>query len=204
MKKSKSIYIVFAIVAFIIIGFIVYFYVSNTTSNNQQNYSIQRTSIEKIMPPKETEISSFSTEILDDSEGRLNNIKITCDKISGTIIDPGKEFSFNTIVGQPTKEDGYEEAAIIVNHHREEGIGGGNCQVSSTLYNAVLTAGGLTVTERHEHGEEVGYLPLGKDATVSYGSSLDFKFKNDNNYKIKIAVSSDNKNITAKIYKVEE
>lgn len=79
---------------------------------------------------------------------------------------------------------------------------GGNCQVSSTLYNAVLSIPTLKVIERSEHGKEVGYVPKGKDAAVSYGS-LDFKFKNDNNYKIKLNLTTDDKNITATIFKIE-
>lgn len=78
----------------------------------------------------------------------------------------------------------------------------GNCQVSSTLYNAVLNIPTLKVIERSEHGKEVGYVPKGKDAAVSYGS-LDFKFKNDNDYKIKLNLTTDDKNITATIFKIE-
>ena len=84
----------------------------------------------------------------------------------------------------------------------ETGIGGGNCQVSSTLYNAVLAVPTLTIIERSEHGKEVGYVPKGKDAAISYGS-LDFKFRNDNNYKIRIDIGSDDKNIIANIVKID-
>lgn len=79
---------------------------------------------------------------------------------------------------------------------------GGNCQVSSTLYNAVLAIPTLEVIERHEHGKDVTYVPEGKDAAVSYGS-LDFKFKNNNDYKLKINIVTDDKNITTTILKVE-
>ncbi len=78
----------------------------------------------------------------------------------------------------------------------------GNCQVSSTLYNAVLNIPTLKIIERSEHGKEVGYVPKGKDAAVSYGS-LDFKFKNDNAYKVKLNLTTDDKNITATIFKIE-
>jgi len=79
----------------------------------------------------------------------------------------------------------------------------GNCQVSSTLYNAVLAVPTLVVVERHEHGKDVTYVPEGKDAAVSYGS-LDFKFRNDNNYKIRINLITDDKNITATLTKIED
>lgn len=75
---------------------------------------------------------------------------------------------------------------------------GGNCQVSSTLYNAVLAIPSLVVIERHEHGKDVTYVPDGKDAAVSYGS-LDLKFRNDLDYDIKIEASTDNNTITIKL-----
>lgn len=153
--------------------------------------------------PKETQISTFSTKILDNSTGRLTNIRITCGILNETILNPGDTFSFNNIVGKPTAERGYQEAKIIINHKSEMGLGGGNCQVSSTLYNAVLNIPTLAVIERSEHGKEVGYVPKGKDAAVSYGS-LDFKFRNDNNYKIKLNLATDDKNITATIFKIED
>jgi len=79
----------------------------------------------------------------------------------------------------------------------------GNCQVSSTLYNAVVAIPTLVIIERHEHGKDVGYVPEGKDAAVSFGS-IDFKFRNDNNYKIKINLVTDDANITATLTKIED
>ena len=99
-----------------------------------------------------------------------------------------------------TAEKGYQEASVIIDHKTEKGIGGGNCQVSSTLYNAVLEAGNLTIIERHEHGKDVTYVPDGRDAAVSYGS-LDFKFRNDLNYDIRIEASTDNNSISIVLLK---
>ncbi len=146
------------------------------------------------------EISSFSTELKDKSEGRLVNIDITCSTLNGTIVHSGETFSFNQVVGKPTAERGYQEASVIIDHKTEKGIGGGNCQVSSTLYNAVLEAGNLTIIERHEHGKDVTYVPDGRDAAVSYGS-LDFKFRNDLNYDILIEASTDNESISISLLK---
>lgn len=146
------------------------------------------------------EISSYSTELKDKSEGRLINIDITCSTLNGTIVHPGETFSFNQVVGKPTAEKGYQEASVIIDHKTEKGIGGGNCQVSSTLYNAVLEAGNLTIIERHEHGKDVTYVPDGRDAAVSYGS-LDFKFRNDLNYDIRIEASTDNNSISIVLLK---
>lgn len=217
MKDSKTKYILIIIALIIIIGAIIYFYVSNNkTSNNARTNTLEnvsRTSTEvntentntQVTPtvPKETQISTYSTAIKDNAAGRLTNIRITCSTINGTVINPGETFSFNNIVGKPTSEKGYQEAKIIIDHKTETGIGGGNCQVSSTLYNAVLNIPTLTIVERHEHGKDVTYVPEGKDAAVSYGS-LDFKFRNNNNYKIRINLISDDKNITATLIKIED
>lgn len=220
MENSKAKYIFIIIALAIIIGAIIYFFTKDNSINMSQSNSessASRTSTDtntdfetntevtpnEATPPKETEIATFSTVIGDNSPGRLTNIRITCGIINGTIINPNETFSFNEIVGKPTAERGYQEAKVIIDHKTETGIGGGNCQVSSTLYNAVLAVPSLTVTERSEHGKSVGYVPKGKDAAVSYGS-LDFKFKNTTNNKIKINIGTDDKNITATIIQLEE
>lgn len=79
---------------------------------------------EPAVTPKETQISTFSTKILDDSPGRVTNIRITCGILNETVINPGDTFSFNAIVGKPTAERGYQEAKIIINHKTEKGLGG--------------------------------------------------------------------------------
>ena len=163
--------------------------VSNILQN--QNEIIQNTSTEK-------EISTYSTTIKDKSSGRLTNISITCSTLNNTIIHSGETFSFNEVVGKPTAEKGYQEASVIIDHKTEKGIGGGNCQVSSTLYNAVLAVPSLVITERHEHGKDVTYVPEGKDAAVSYGS-LDLKFRNDSGSDIRIEASTNNETITIKL-----
>lgn len=220
MKDSKFKYILIIIALAIVIGAIIYFFtkdnsinisqINNETSGSRTSTDINNddntnTEVEdnKNNAPKETPMASFSTVIGDNSAGRLTNIRITCGIINGTIIDPNETFSFNEIVGKPTAERGYQEAKVIIDHKTETGIGGGNCQVSSTLYNAVLAVPSLTVVERSEHGKEVGYVPKGKDAAVSYGS-LDFKFKNTTSHKIKINIGTDDKNITATIISIEE
>ena len=163
--------------------------VANILQN--QNEIIQNTSTEK-------EISTYSTTIKDKSSGRLTNISITCSTLNNTIIHSGETFSFNEVVGKPTAERGYQEASVIIDHKTEKGIGGGNCQVSSTLYNAVLAVPSLVITERHEHGKDVTYVPEGKDAAVSYGS-LDLKFRNDSGSDIRIEASTNNETITIKL-----
>ena len=206
-------YFIYIIVTLIILAIILIIYFKNTnTEINNTNYisgtklstNITNNQYNSTNPntinnqSKEHEIAAFSTEIKDDSEGRLANIDITCSTIDNTILNPGDTFSFNEIVGQPTSEKGYQEATVIIDGEHEKGIGGGNCQVSSTLYNAVLDVPYLTIIERNEHGLPVTYVPKGQDAAVSYGS-LDLKFRNDGDKKIKIKMTSDGKSITSKI-----
>ena len=212
MKKSL-IYLLIVLIIIGIIVFVVFNFIQNNNQNNHNQNPItgQKTStnineknaenrIANIIQnaSKETEISSFSTKILDDTPSRVNNINITCSTLNGTIVKNGETFSFNDSIGKPTAERGYQEAKIIIDHKAELGIGGGNCQVSSTLYDAVLSVPSLIVTERHEHGKDVGYVEKGKDATISYGS-LDLKFRNDLGHDIRIEATTDNKTVTVKI-----
>lgn len=108
--------------------------------------------------------------------GRNVNIETATAAINNYLLLPGELFSFNRVVGPRTVERGYELAPIIVGNAVVPGLGGGICQVSSTLYNAVLKAG-LEVVERYPHSLPVGYVPPGRDATIS--NHLDFKFRNN-------------------------
>lgn len=177
--------------------------ISNNTSSENTNAQSAENRIAQIIQNASTEevLSEYSTIIKDNSEGRLTNINLTCNILNNTIIHNGETFSFNDIVGQPTSERGYQEASIIIDGETKTGIGGGNCQVSSTIYNAVLNISGLNITERHEHGKEVTYVPKGQDAAVSYGS-LDLKFENSLGYDIKLEVTTDNSNINVRIIKI--
>ena len=148
-------------------------------------------------------IAKFSTRILDRSKSRVSNICLAAKKLDYTIILPGEEFSFNNTTGSKSKKMGYKDATIIVKtpkgpEHRKA-PGGGVCQLSTTLYNAVLKCG-LKVTERHEHSDEVHYVPKGKDATVTYNGP-DFKFINNRSNPIMIRVYVGKK--TVSIYILE-
>lgn len=174
-------------------------YENNTNiTNDVQTVELNETKKEDT----EEEISSFSTDILTDDNDRENNIEITCSKINEYVVEPGDTFSFTKTVGKATHDKGYEEANVFdANGNTIKGLGGGNCQVSSTLYNAVLEADGLEVVERHPHSSKVYYVPEGKDAAVAYGS-VDFKFKNNNDYSIKIYAESDSKEVRIKLTKL--
>ena len=152
--------------------------------------------------PVETVLAEFSTTIKSRASNRLNNIQITCSKLNGTTVGSGKSFSFCQTVGKATEEKGYKKADVIVDKQVTQALGGGNCQVSSTLYNAILKVSDFKVTERHPHGKKVNYVPEGKDAAVSYGSK-DLKFVNNTSNTIKIYASTDNKKVSIKIVSVK-
>lgn len=139
---------------------------------------------------KVKQISKFTTPILDRSKSRVKNIRLAAKKIDYKIILPNEEFSFNLTTGSKTKKKGYEDATVIVNTPKgpkhKKAPGGGVCQLSTTLYNAVLKCH-MKVTERHEHSDDVHYVPDGKDATVSYNGA-DFKFINNRKNPIMLRV----------------
>ena len=207
MKKSFILFFVTLIILLAIIAFFVFrnsnnaFYNKNSATRLSTISNMQNNSSNNISKTSEEEISSFSTAIKDNEQGRLTNISLTCSALNNTIVKKGETFSFNNVVGKPTVQRGYQEASIIINHKTERGIGGGNCQVSSTLYNAVLNIPNLAIIERHEHGKDVTYVPEGKDAAVSFGS-LDFKFRNDTQNDIKIEAASNNQTITIRLIQI--
>ena len=175
---------------------------TNVTINNDvaNNISDSNT-ISDNRTIQETKISSFSTPIVDDHKNRINNIKITCSKISETVVKANEEFSFCKVVGEPTAEKGYKEAHAFVDGKLANAIGGGNCQVSTTLYNAAQKIEGVKITERHEHGKDVGYIEMGKDATVAY-DYLDLKFENNNDFDLKLKAYIKNNKVCVDIYKL--
>ena len=146
---------------------------------------------------QEVTISEAYTDIFDDGENRVNNILLACQKTSGTKLSPKEEFSFNKLTGRKTSANGYKNAPILVNGEKSYGIGGGVCQVSSTIYMAALS-GGFEITEHHNHSEKVSYAPEGMDATVVYGAK-DFRFINNTNNPVYIYVWVENNKVFAKI-----
>lgn len=147
-------------------------------------------------------LASFSTSYATSNSNRSTNIALATAKIDGKVLMPGETFSYNQTVGQRTAQSGFKEAGVYVNGGVSTGIGGGICQVSSTLYNAVLRAN-LEIVDRTNHQFQVGYVPIGTDATVSWGSP-DFKFKNSRSYPVKISATTSGKNIYIKIFGLHE
>lgn len=129
---------------------------------------------------------------------RAINVGLATDAINGTIVLPGQQFSYTNTVGPRTTARGYVEAPVYVNGEHSTGIGGGICQVSSTLYAAMKDCG-LPATERHAHSLPVSYLPAGYDATIS-GTALDLKFVNIYEQPLYIEAIADGGKLTISLY----
>jgi vancomycin resistance protein YoaR len=142
-------------------------------------------------------ISSYKTSFNPNVKGRTTNIALSSAEINDIVLGPGDRFYFNTIVGNSTADKGYQLAPVIINQEYAEDYGGGVCQTSSTLYNAVDQAG-LEILELHHHSKEVGYVPIGRDATIAYGGK-DFKFMNNKDYPILIRTIVDQQNGTLEV-----
>ena len=172
----------------------------NTNINNNLNNLENNTN--NTLPRQEEVISAFSTKVYSKDANRQNNIKLACSELNGTIVPNGSTFSFCKTVGQSTPQKGYTEADVFdEDGNKKKGIGGGKCQISTTLYNAVLNVPNLIVTERHEHSNKVPYIQDGKDAAVNYGT-YDLKFENRTGFDIKINADSTSDAVNISIYKV--
>lgn len=144
------------------------------------------------------ELSSFSTWYNNGEVDRTHNLTRAASAINTKVIQPGQVFSFNETVGARTFESGYRDALVIVGGKFEPGVGGGICQVSSTLYNAVLMAD-LEIVERHNHALAVAYVPVGRDATVAYGLQ-DFRFKNNTTHPIYLRTVTGGGRLSVTVY----
>lgn len=143
-------------------------------------------------------LSSFSTSFTSSDYSRSTNISLATKKLDGVVIMPGETFSYNQTVGQRTIAAGFKAAPAYSNGQVVQEVGGGICQVSSTLYNAVLYSN-LEIVERTNHGFKPSYVKPGLDATVSWGGP-DFKFKNNRNYPVRIRTDSSGKILRIYIY----
>lgn len=161
------------------------------------NYSATKKKTEPVEIEKDLGFSF--TVLYDASENRMKNINLACSKISGMKLMANEEFSFNSIVGKRSKSEGFTEAPVLISGEKEIGIGGGICQVSSTIHMAAINAG-LTITERHSHSKNVSYAPQGLDAAVVYGKK-DFKFVNNTPEPLYIYVWIEDNKIFSKIVK---
>lgn len=143
-------------------------------------------------------ISTYTTSFNPSNKPRVANIQLLARSIDGTLLAPGKTFSFNGTIGERTAEKGYKEAGAIVDGELVPQLGGGICQVNSTLFNAVLLSG-LPITQRSNHSYYISEYPVGRDATVSWGGP-DFKFVNDLDTWVLISSAYTNSSVTISIY----
>lgn len=147
-------------------------------------------------------LATFSTNYQASNVSRTTNLKLASNKINGTVILPNEEFSYNKVVGERTISAGYKMAATYSNGQVVDGLGGGICQISSTLYDAVVMAN-LNVTTRRNHQFVTSYVPAGKDATVVWGSQ-DFKFVNSRKYPVRIVATVEGGVATVQIWGIKE
>lgn len=147
-------------------------------------------------------LATYTTRYDASDINRTTNLRIACQKINEKVVLPGETFSYNKTLGERTIAAGYKNAKVYENGEVVDGIGGGICQISSTLYNAVLMSN-MEVTERSNHQFVTSYAPAGRDATVVYGQT-DFKFKNTRTYAVKIKASISGGVATVSIYGIKE
>ncbi len=145
-------------------------------------------------------IGTYTTEFGTWDKPRTKNILLSAYALDYLVVPSGQTFSFNDIVGDRTIDKGYEESTVFVYDQKVKGIGGGVCQVSTTLYNAAVYAD-MEIVERYTHKREIFYAPKGRDATVDY-PKLDFKFKNTKPYDVQIRAYTTNNKLTVEILKI--
>ena len=148
------------------------------------------------------QLSTFTTRYDVSDVDRSTNLRLASEKINGTVLKPGETFSYNKTVGARTIAAGYKNAKVYESGKVVDGIGGGICQVSSTLYNAALLAN-LEIVERRNHQFVTSYVGAGRDATVVYGQT-DFKFKNTRKYPIRIVVTTNAGILKISIFGIKE
>lgn len=148
------------------------------------------------------ELSTFTTYYSVGDVNRNANIALAAKSINSTVVMPGETFSYNDLIGECSTKNGYKVSTIYLNGKLSTGVGGGICQVSTTLYNAVLRAN-LEIVNRRNHSLSVTYVPLGQDAMVSIGTQ-DFQFKNNRDYPIKVVATTNKDSITCKIYGLKQ
>lgn len=147
-------------------------------------------------------IGEYTTHFNPNKVERTNNLKLCAQEIDGTVVAPGDVFDFNQITGPATREKGYLEAPIFLNGRIVLGLGGGKCQVSTTVYNAALLAN-LEIVERHQHGLPVDYVPPSRDAAVSYGG-INLRFRNTSGKHIYVQAFVKGNALTVRIFGTDD
>jgi vancomycin resistance protein YoaR len=144
--------------------------------------------------PFQSELGTYRTSLADRTEAQLHNIRQAIMVLDGVVIEPGETFSFNKTLGPRTPERGYREAPAFMERDLVKSVGGGICQVSSTVYNAAALSG-LSIIERHPHTRRVTSVPSGRDATVWYGKA-DLRLKNTRPHSVRLAARIANESLS--------
>lgn len=147
---------------------------------------------------EKTLLGSFSTSFSSGDKNRNENLRVACEKINGTVLEPGDIFDMNEALGPQTSANGYKSAGVIENGKIVSAIAGGVCQVTTTIYNAAIFSE-LKIVERHNHSLMVGYVPLGRDAAVA-GTYKNLRFQNDTDNKVYIETYIENNKVVCNIY----
>ncbi len=208
-NANKKILIIVLTIIVLIIGLVCL--IKNVYKNNIMVITnLQLKNSEYLDPVKDEElvndfgdlIAQYETWYNEQNVNRSTNIKLAVEKINGTVILPGEIFSYNNVVGSRTELAGFKTAPMYQEGRIVDGIGGGICQVSSTLYNVAVYAN-LEIIERKNHQFLPAYIQAGRDATVTDGY-VDFKFKNTRMYPIKLICSAENGRLIVKLYGKKE
>lgn len=209
---KKSLWILFFLILIIGIAIFAFYnnskddtYIAERTLTKREN-SVQENVVNNTISDNREEnaeeLAEFSTKLPKDTKERDDNIKLACDTLNNTVVEAGKTFSLWDVLGCPTKEKGYQKAkAFTSDGEVKQSYGGGICQISTTLYNAVLKVEDLKVKERHEHSRDVPYIKDGKDAAVSFDTA-DFKFENTLDHDIKIEAKVEDKKVKIKLIRI--
>lgn len=166
-----------------------------TTLNGNRYYSDYSAPVSTA--PELKLLVSYSSNYVNNAN-RTTNLRLAANAINGTVVKPGETFSFNEVVGVRTAEKGYKQAPVFAGDRTENGIGGGICQIASTMFNTALM-GNMQIVERHQHSQRVAYVPLGRDAAIFWGSQ-DLKWKNTTDYPITIKMTVSNGVATCAFY----
>lgn len=177
--------------------------IKNSLNGSFENVTLKYTHVKRTKTIEDVKkdtslLSAYTTYFDGENLTRTSNIRLAASSLNGSVLDGGRVLSFNGTVGERVKERGYLPAKIIVDGEFVEGVGGGVCQVSTTLYNAALLAG-LNITEYHPHSLAVGYVPPSRDAMVS-GSSCDLKIENPSRTPVYIRAQTGKNFVSFKIY----
>lgn len=172
---------------------------------SQQDFVTIELTGEEVKPEKDESyaringiIGEFSTSLKGSTPERIHNVRHSMEAISGKLLKPGETLSFNELTGLRTKKNGYKDASVIINGKYEDGTGGGVCQTSTTLYNALIHAN-LMINERHNHSIPSSYVPLGLDAAVN-DTNMDLKFTNEYDFPVFIFGKLENITLTFYVY----